>query len=74
MLQAIVDAVSDLATLIAQQVVGYIAERSSIKKDGIAFFLVKIVVSIFVYLVVVVGIPLAVVVLVFKLALPLLLT
>jgi len=60
MFQAIIDGVSDLATLLAQGAVGFIAERSSIKRDGVAFFLIKIVVSTFVYLAVVIGIPLAV--------------
>jgi len=59
MFQAIIDGVSDLATLLAQGAVGFIAERSSIKRDGVAFFLIKIVVSTFVYLAVVIGIPLA---------------
>ena len=72
MLQSVIDVISDFATLIAQWAVGYIADRSNLKRDGIGFYLVKIVVSVFVYLVVIIGIPLAVIalgIMVFNLAL-----
>jgi len=74
MFQAIIDSVSDLATLIAQSVVGFIAEHSSIKKDSVALFPIKIAVSVFIYLVVVIGIPLAVLFLLVNIVLPRLLT
>ena len=70
MLQSIIDAISDVATLLAQGAVGHIADHSNIKKDGVTFFLLKIVISVFVYLIVIIGIPLAVLVLIFKIALP----
>ena len=74
MLQSIIDAISEVATLLAQGAVGYIADHSSIKKDGTTFFLIKIVISVFVWLTVVIGIPLAVLFLIFKVALPLFFT
>ena len=61
MLQSIIDIIGDFATLIAQWAVGYIADHSNLKRDGIGFYLVKIVVSVFAYLVVIIGIPLAVI-------------
>ena len=74
MFQAIIDSVSDLATLIAQEAVGFIAAHSSIKKYGVAFFLIKIMVSVFVYLVIIIGIPLAVLFLLVNVVLPWLFT
>ena len=61
MLQSIIDVISDFATLIAQWAVGYIADHSNWKRDRIGFYLVKIVVSVFVYLAIIIGIPLAVI-------------
>jgi hypothetical protein len=68
------DIIGEFAALLAQGAVGYIADHSSVRKDGIAFFLIKIVVSVFVYLAVLIGVPLAVIFLVImfiKFALPL---
>lgn len=70
MFQAIIDGVSDVATLLAQGTVGFIAEHSSIKKDGLAFFLIKIVVSTFVYMVIALGIPIGVLLLLVYVVLP----
>jgi hypothetical protein len=61
MLQSIIDVISDFASLIAQWAVGYIADHSNWKRDGIGFYLAKIAVSVFVYLAVIIGIPLAVI-------------
>jgi hypothetical protein len=71
MLQSIIDVISDSAMLIAQWAVGYIADHSNLKRDGAGFYLVKIAVSVFVYLVLIIGIPLAVIaagILIFNLA------
>lgn len=48
MLQAIIDAISEVATLLAQGAVGYIADHSSLKKDGATFFMIKIIIAVFV--------------------------
>jgi hypothetical protein len=72
MLQSIIDVISDFATLIAQWAVGYIADHSNLKRDGVGFYLVKIAVSVFVYLAVIIGIPVAVIsvgIVIFNLAL-----
>jgi hypothetical protein len=57
MLQSVIDVISDFATLIAQWAVGYIADHSNLKRDGVGFYLVKIVVSVFVYLAVIIAPP-----------------
>ena len=61
MLQPIIEIISDFATLVAQWVVGYIADHSNLKRDGVGYYLVKIIVSVFVYLAVIIGIPLLVI-------------
>ena len=61
MFQTLIEIISDIATLIAQSAVGYIADHSNLKKDGWFFYLVKLIVSVLVYLVVIIGIPLAVI-------------
>ena len=61
MIQSIIEMISDFATVVAQSAVGYIADHSNFKKDGIAYFLVKFIVSVFVYLAVIIGIPLLVI-------------
>lgn len=71
MLHTIIDPISDLATVAVQQVVGYIAERTSLKKDGLAYFILKILVSALVFIMVVISVPVACVVILFNYVLPL---
>ncbi len=61
MLQSFIEMIGDIATIIAQGAVGYIADHSNLKKDGWLFYLIKFMVSVLVYLVVIIGIPLAVI-------------
>ena len=61
MLQPIIEAISGFATLLAQWAVAYIAAHSNLKKDGAGLYLVKVIVSVFVYLAIITGIPLTVI-------------
>ena len=61
MFQSLIEMISDFATVVAQRAVGYIAGHSNFKKDGIALYLVKFVVSVIVYLAVIIGVPLLVI-------------
>lgn len=70
MLQAIIEPISDLATVAAQQVVGFVAERTSLKADGLAMYALKFLVCVVVYLAIVVGVPVVSLVVLFKLVLP----
>jgi small-conductance mechanosensitive channel len=70
MLQAIIEPLSDFATWLAQASVGYIADHANLKRDGVTFFLLKILISVFVYLTIVIAVPIAILMLLFKFVLP----
>ena len=71
MLQAIIEPISDLATVLAQHMVGYIADRTNLSRDGVAFFALKILASVLIFLAIVIAVPIAIIVVLFKFALPL---
>jgi len=58
MFQTLIEMISDFATVAAQMAVGFIADSSHFKKDGFILYSVKFIVSVFVYLTVIIGIPL----------------
>jgi small-conductance mechanosensitive channel len=70
MLQAIIEPISDFATWLAQASVGYIADHANLKRDGVTFSLLKILISVFVYLTIVIAVPIAILMLLFKFVLP----
>ena len=61
MFQSLIEMISDFATIVAQMAVGYIADHSNFRKDGIALYLIKFVVSVIVYLALIIGVPLLVI-------------
>jgi hypothetical protein len=57
MLDAIIEPISDLSTVAAQSMVEWIADHSSLARDGWALAAVRIVVAAFVFLAIAVGVP-----------------
>jgi hypothetical protein len=63
-LDTIIDPVSDLSTVAGQAAVEYIADHSSLKRDGWFLTGVKVLIAAMVFLVIAVGIPVLLVALV----------
>ena len=57
MLDAIIEPISDLSTVAAHSVVEWIADHSSLARDGWVITGVRIVVAVFVFLAIAVGVP-----------------
>ena len=57
LLDAIIQPISDLSTLAAQSCVEYIADRSSLRRDGWSLMAVRVLIACAVFLVVAVGVP-----------------
>ena len=72
MLDAIIDPISDLSTLTAQSAVEWIADHSSLAKDGWALTSIRVVVAAVVFLAIAVGVPVVLVGVLWWLALTLL--
>ena len=53
----IIEPISDLSTIAAQAAVGYVADHSSLQRDGWTLTTIRILVACIVFLVVAVGIP-----------------
>ena len=49
LLDAIIEPISDLSTIAAQEAVGWIAERSSLGREGWALTAVRVIVATFVF-------------------------
>jgi len=56
-LDVIIEPISDLSTIAAQAAVGYIADHSSLRRDGWMLTTIRILVACVVFLVVAVGVP-----------------
>ena len=57
LLDAIIEPISDLSTIIAQGAVGWIADHSSLARDGWALTGIRVIVATFVFLAIAVGVP-----------------
>jgi hypothetical protein len=57
LLDAIIEPISDLSTIAAQSAVGYIADHSSLPRDGWTLTTIRIFVACVVFLVIAVGVP-----------------
>jgi hypothetical protein len=72
LLDTIIEPLSDLSTVAAQSVVEWIADHSSITRDGWAMTGVRLVVAAMVFLTIAVGVPLVIIGVLWWLALTLL--
>jgi hypothetical protein len=72
LLDAIIEPISDLSTIAAQSVVEWIAEHSSLARDGWAITGIRIVVAAFVFLAIAVGVPVLIIAVLWWLTLKLL--
>jgi hypothetical protein len=72
LLDAIIEPISDLSTLAAQSAVEWIADHSSIAREGVAMSGIRIVVAALVFLTVAVGVPAVIIGMLWWLALTLL--
>ena len=61
LLDVIIEPISDLSTIAAQSAVEYIANHSSLHRDGWALTAIRILVACFVFLMIAVGIPILVI-------------
>ena len=61
LLDVIIEPISDLSTIAAQSAVGYIAEHSSLQRDGWALTAIRILVACLVFLIVAVGVPILII-------------
>ena len=61
LLDVIIEPISDLSTIAAQSAVEYIADHSSLHRDGWTLTGIRILVACFVFLMVAVGIPILVI-------------
>lgn len=72
MLDALIEPISDLSTIAAQAVVEWIADHSSLARDGWAITGIRVIVATLVFLMIAVGVPVLVIVALWWLALKLL--
>lgn len=72
LLDAIIEPISDLSTIAAQSVVEWIAEHSSLARDGWVITGIRVVVAAFVFLAIAVGMPVLIIAAIWWLALKLL--
>jgi hypothetical protein len=57
LLDVIIEPISDLSAIAAQSAVEYIADHSSLRRDGWTLTAIRILVACFVFLAVAVGVP-----------------
>ena len=72
LLDAVIEPISDLSTIAAQGTVAWIAERSSLARDGWTLTGIRVVVATFVFLAIAVGVPVLIIAALWWLALTLL--
>ena len=61
LLDVIIEPISDLSTIAAQSAVEYIAEHSSLQRDGWTLTAIRILVACFVFAIVALGLPILVI-------------